>query len=163
MDQIIEFVPLVAAVAIVVLVPVLELPFRRFIFPFVWATLGYLVARPLTTLAMRWLDLEGLKAETLILFQSATVLAVAAIAVGELLRRTVVHWRPLVASLGILSVPMTMLASHLLDGGGPRVYNLGVVLAWVSVAGYIAGPAALAAFVYVLAVHRTELHEELGH
>jgi hypothetical protein len=163
-QQMIEFVPAVIALAIPVLVRVLALPVRRFAFPFAWATLGMLSARFATPHVVTWLDVENeMKAEVLILFQGATVLSVIAIATGEWLRRAGFHWRPLVATLGILSVPMMMLASHLLNGGGPRVYDLGTALVWVAAIGYLAGPAALAAFVYLLGVHRMELYKELGH
>lgn len=162
-DNLIEFLPLIGAIAIFILVPVLELSFRRFLFPFVWATMGFVAVRPLTTWAMQTFDIHGLKAETLMIFQGATLAMVVAILIGEWARGARVLWRPLLATLGIISVPMMMLASHLLQGGGPRVFNLGEVLVWVSVAGYFAGPASLAALVYVLGVHRIELYEELGH
>jgi hypothetical protein len=158
-----EFVPLAAAVGIVLLVLLLELPRRRFAFAFLWAALGILLSRPVSIWILRSLDLHGLKARILIQFQSASVLAITAIGVGEWLRRAGVFWRPLLASLGILSVPMTMLASYTLNGGGPNRYDLGEMLVWVATAGYVVGPAALAAFVYVIGVHRIELIKELGH
>jgi hypothetical protein len=158
-----EFVPLATAVGIVLLVLLLELPRQRFAFASLWATIGIVLSRPFTVVTMRWLDLQGLKPSVLILFQSAMVLAIIAIGVGEWLRRAWVSWRPLVASLGILSVPMTGLSTYLLNGGGPSAYDLGEALVWVSVAGYVAGPAALAAFIYVVGVHRIELIKELGH
>jgi hypothetical protein len=162
-ELILEFAPLAGAVAVFVLVSVLELPFRRFVFPFVWAGLGCLSARPLTTWILAATGLEGRKPETLILFQGATVLAVVAIGIGEWARRARVPWRALVASLGVTSVPMMWLASRILNGWGPTEDDLGAIGVWVSVAGYVTGPSALAAFTFLMTVHRIELYEELGH
>lgn len=156
-DKMIEFLPLGGALAIIVLVPVLELPFRRFIYPFLWAMLGLVAARPLASAVEAAFDIRGLKVDTLLLFQGGTVLAVLAIAIGERARRTRVPWRALAVTLGVLSVPMMKLASRVLDGFGPREYFLGSVGVWVAVLGYITGPAALAAFAYLMTVHRIEL------
>jgi hypothetical protein len=162
MDFAFEFLPLAAAIGIVAFVPLIDFPFKRFGYPFLWAILGVLASRPTATLILRLLDLEGLKADTLLLFQGATILAVLAIAIGERLRRVAVPWRPLMASFAILSVPMTELAMNTLNGYGPRPDDLGGILSWVSTAGYVLGPAALAAFVYILGVHRAVLFEEFG-
>jgi hypothetical protein len=163
LDKALEFVPLAGAIGIFVTVPILELPFRRFVFPFIWATLGCISARPVTNWVLDAAALDGRKPETLILFQSATVLTVFAIGIGEWARRARVPWRGLVASLGITSLPMTWLAFRVLNGFGPREYDLGPVGVWVAVVGYVTGPSALAALVFLLTVHRIELYEELGH
>lgn len=162
MDFLLEFSPLALALGILVFVPLVDFPFHRFGLPLIWATLGVLASRPVATAVMHALDLEGLKADTLLLFQGATLLAVTAMAVGERLRGATVSWRPLIASLGVLSVLMTFLAQRTLDGWGPRPGHLGVTLAWVSLVGYVLGPAALAAFVYFLGVQRAELIERFS-
>jgi hypothetical protein len=162
MNFLLEFAPLALAVAILGFVPLVDFPFRRFGFPLLWATLGVLASRPVATAVMRVLGLDGLKADTLLLFQGATLLAVTAMALGERLRGAVVSWRPLIASLGFLSVLTTFLAHRTLDGWGPRPGHLGLALAWVSLAGYVLGPAALAAFVYFLGVQRAELIERFS-
>jgi hypothetical protein len=162
MDFAFEFLPLAAAIGIVAFVPLIDFPFKRFGYPFLWATLGILAAYPFAYGIVRLFQLYGRKPATLIEFQSATVFAVLAIAMGEWLRKVKVSWRPLVASLGILSVPMTTLATNILNGFGPRSDDLGVTLSWVSTVGYVLGPAALAAFVYIIGVHRAELIEEFG-
>ncbi|MGB8933072.1 MAG: hypothetical protein WCC48_17640 [Anaeromyxobacteraceae bacterium] len=162
MRFLLEFVPLAAAVAIVGFVPLIEFPFRRFGFPFLSATIGILSAYPFAHGFVRFFQLYGRKPGTLVLFQGATVFAVVAIALGEALRRERIAWRSLIASLGILSVPMTALATNILEGWGPRPDDLGEVLVWVSTAGYVLGPAALAAVVYFLGVQRADLIERFS-
>jgi hypothetical protein len=161
-DLILEFVPLVGGLGIIILVPLLELPIRRFLFPFTWASLGYLSAKPLTEWVLVAADLHGRKPATLIFFQGGTLLAIAAIAVGESIRGVRTPWRALVASLGAMSVATMWLSSRVLEGWGPNADDLGTVGAWVGIIGYIAGPSALAAFAFLMMVHRIELYEELG-
>jgi hypothetical protein len=163
LDQVIEFLPLVGAFALCVLVLVLELPFRRFVFPFIWASLGYACAKPMAAWVISIADLSGRKLGTILFFQGGTVLAILGIAIGESLRRKRVPWRALIVGLGAMSMATMWLASRVLDGYGPRYYHLGHVGAWAVFAGYILGPSALAAFAFVLMAHRIELYEELEH